>query len=77
MRPNTPHAVFTPAHTVCHGGHFYSTPNLQQTLFGIVHAFIGGQLLTNTEHSKSRGLLRRMIQFFYDGLILHSTNGVY
>ena len=75
MRPNTPHAVFSPVHAICHGGHFYSTGNLQRTFFGIVHAFIGGQLLTNTEHSPSRGLLRRMGQFYYDGLILLTFNG--
>jgi hypothetical protein len=74
MRPNTPHAVFTPEHAVCHGGHFYSTSTLQQTLFGIVHAFIGGQVVTNTEHMPSRKLLRRMAHFFYDGLVLFTVS---
>jgi hypothetical protein len=74
MRPNTPHAVFTPDHAICHGGHFYCTSTLLQTLFGIVHAFIGGLVLTNTEHLPSRKLLRRMAQFFYDGLVLGNVS---
>lgn len=67
MKPNTPHAVFTTADCICFGGHFYSATNLQDTFFGIVHCFMAGDLITNTEHPKTRLLLRRMMQYYYAG----------
>jgi hypothetical protein len=69
MRPNTPHAVFTPQHAICHGGHFYSCGNIHDTMFGIVHTFIGDKMLTNAEHSPSRLLLRRISFFYHDILV--------
>jgi hypothetical protein len=69
MRPNTLHAVFTPQHVICHGGHFYSCGNIQDTMFGIVHTFIGNKMLTNAEHSPSRLLLRRISFFYHDILV--------
>jgi hypothetical protein len=40
MRPNTAHAVFTPDNVICHGGHFYASSTMQDTMFGIVHTFM-------------------------------------
>ena len=65
MRPNTPHAVFTPEHCIAYGGHYYSTANLQDTFYGIVHCLIGNNLITNTQHIPSRQLLARMMQYIY------------
>lgn len=65
MRPNTPHLVFTTDHCIALGGHFYSTSNLQDTFYGIVHCFMGNLLLTNTAHQPTRKLLIRMLQYFY------------
>ena len=65
MRPNTPHAVFTTEHCIAYGGHLYSTTNLQDTFYGIVHCLMGSQFLTNTTHYPSRQLLMRMMQYFY------------
>lgn len=69
MRPNTPHAVFTPSHAICHGGHFYSCSNMQDTMFGLVHTFISPDLLTNTQHTACWGLLRRIAIFYHDVLV--------
>ena len=37
MRPGTPHFVYGPEHTICYGGHYYSTCLMQETLFSLVH----------------------------------------
>jgi hypothetical protein len=65
MRPNTPHAVFTTDHCITKGGHFYSTSNIQDTFFGIVHCLMANNLITNTHHISSRYLLMRMMQYMY------------
>ena len=65
MKPNTPHAVFTTDHSIAVGGHFYSFGDVQQTFFGVVHAFVMDNLVTNTEHPKTRVLLLRMLQYVY------------
>jgi hypothetical protein len=65
MKPNTPHAVFTTENCIAFGGHYYATSNLQDTFHGIVHCFMGNDLLTNTDHALSRQLLMRMMQYFY------------
>jgi len=65
MKPNTPHAVFTTDHSIAVGGHFFSFANMQDTVFGIVHAFTIDTFVTNTEHPKTRLLLFRMLQYLY------------
>jgi hypothetical protein len=69
MRPNTPHVVFTTQHSIVHGGHFYSTLNLQHTFYGLIHCFMANNLVTNTEHVKTRRLLIRMLQYFHNCLV--------
>lgn len=69
MRPNTPHAVFTPENSICYGSHYYSTSNLQDTLFSIVHCFVANRLITNTDHVPSRRLLQRMMAYFFEALV--------
>jgi hypothetical protein len=51
--------------TICHGGHFYSVTTLLATAVGMIHAFIGEALLTNTHHVPSRFLLRKMVHYFH------------
>ena len=70
MRPNLPHAVYTPEHAICHGGHFYAISTIQDTMFGLVHSFIAGNLVTNTDHITSRLLLRRMAHFYHGALVV-------
>jgi len=65
MKANAPHAVFTTEHCIAVGGHFFSFSNMQQTMFGLVHAFVMDTLVTNTEHPRTRVLLFRMLQYLY------------
>lgn len=69
MRPNSAHWVYGIDHVISHGGHYYSTPLMQETLQGIIHAFVLNKFLTNTEHIPSRHLLRRIMIFYHVGLI--------
>ncbi|KAF8148492.1 hypothetical protein B0H34DRAFT_679810, partial [Crassisporium funariophilum] len=69
MRPNTPHSVLTILHALCHGGHFYVMSCMRDTLVGMTHAFMANSYITNTHHTKSRLLLRRMVIFAYMGLV--------
>lgn len=75
MRPNTPHVVFTPDHSICLGGHFYATSTLRETLYGTMHSFIAGDLTTNIEHTKDAFmLLSRMVAFFHHHLVDSGTS---
>jgi hypothetical protein len=65
MKPNTPHAVFTPEHSIALGGHFYSFSNLQDSVVGIYHCFAVDNIITNTEHPDTRVLLFRMMEYVY------------
>ena len=69
MRANTIHAAYTPAATICHGGHFYSTSTAQDMLRGIVHSFVDHTKITNTNHPPAAALLRRMSTFYFTALV--------
>ncbi|KAH6876508.1 hypothetical protein BKA70DRAFT_1055008, partial [Coprinopsis sp. MPI-PUGE-AT-0042] len=76
MAPNTLHAVWTMENSICYGGHFYAVPNLLDTVVGLIHAFIGEDFLTNTQHVESRFLLRRMVHFFHHAFVVQDGNDV-
>ncbi|KAG6820062.1 hypothetical protein H0H93_005902 [Arthromyces matolae] len=70
MRPNLPHAVITPLPTICKGGHFYSTPTLKDSVFGLYHHFAADLTVTNTEHTKaSYALLSRILTLLHRDLL--------
>jgi hypothetical protein len=69
MRPNTLHAVFTPKHSICHGGHFYCTSTMQDTARAMVHSFVDHIKITNTNHPAVAALLRRIATFYHFGLV--------
>ena len=70
MRPNTPHFVLTPKAAICHGGHFYATSTIRETVFGVFHMFSLSKAITNTEHSlDSRLLLQRLIAYIHHTLV--------
>lgn len=75
MRPNTPHAVFTPEPSICHGGHFYSTSTMQDTMFGIVNTFMNPSALSNTDHPPHAILLRRIAAFYHESLVKQQVGG--
>lgn len=68
MKPCQPHFVFSYAHSICLGGHYYLTNNMQTTLQGLIHTFVLHNFLTNTSHP-TRVLLRRLVLFYHMGLI--------
>jgi hypothetical protein len=70
MRPNTPHYVVTPKAAICHGGHFYATSTIRDTVYGVFHMFALSKSITNTEHYEaSRILLRRLIVYAHHVLV--------
>ena len=69
MLPNSAHWVYGIDNVIAQGGHYYSSSLMQETLQGLVHAFVLNKFLTNTEHIPSRHLLRRILIFYYVGLI--------
>jgi hypothetical protein len=76
MRPNTPHVVFTPEHSVCRGGHFYATPTLRDTCYGLIHTFTAGAWVTNASHTKEAFLcLSYIAAFFQRSFMEQSTDG--
>lgn len=69
MRPNAIHAVYTVKHAICHGGHFYSTSCLVDTLVSLIHGFICHYYINNTSHPETRILLRRHLYFFHHAFV--------
>ena len=68
MMPCQPHFVFSYAHSICLGGHYYLTNHMQGTLQGLIHSFILHKFLTNISHP-TRVLLQHMVLFYHMGLI--------
>ena len=72
MRPNTPHFVVMPVSAICHGGHFYATSTIRDTIFGIYHMFVASRSITNTEHTRDAHLLlRRLVVYAHYVLVKH------
>jgi len=69
MKAGTPHFVYGPKDTICHGGHYYSTCTMQATLQSLIHSFVIGDFITNIAHNPSRQLLRRILLFYHLGLM--------
>jgi hypothetical protein len=61
--------VFTPEHSICHGGHFYATTTMQDTMFAIVHTFVSPFSLTNNDHRSHAIFLRRIAAFYHETLV--------
>ena len=73
MRPNTLHAVYTPEHAVCRGGHYYATSTMQDTFSGLIHTFVCELTITNAIYTESRFILAEMINFYHTVLVKQST----
>jgi hypothetical protein len=67
------HAVWTMENSICYGGHFYAVPNLLDTVVGLIHAFIGDDVLTNTQHVASRFLLCKMVHYFHHAFVVQNV----
>ena len=69
MRPNTIHAVYTLSSLVVHGGHFFSTSTMRDSLAATLHTCILNRLITNTYHSPAYTLICHMIDLYHHALI--------
>lgn len=69
MRPNTIHAVYTPQSSVVHGGHFFATSTMRDTLAATFHTSVLNELMTNTDHPPAYASLRRLIDLFHCALV--------
>jgi hypothetical protein len=70
MRPNTPHVMVSPNHSISHGGRFYATSTIRESCYGVFHTFLYSP---NALHSSdSRIILRRMLVYYRS--VLTSNN---
>ncbi|KAF8911444.1 hypothetical protein CPB84DRAFT_1812312 [Gymnopilus junonius] len=69
MKGNTLHFVYGIMEAICHGGHYYITCLMQQTLQGTVHAFVLNKFLTNTQHFATQQVMCRILLFYHLGLV--------
>ena len=69
MRLNTLHAVYTPEHAVCRGGHFLATSTMQDTFSALVHTFVCAATITNEIYHESRFILTKMIMFYHTAFV--------
>lgn len=69
MRPNTPHVVFTPEHSICFGGHLYAVGTLKDTCIAILQTFVASSQLTNAESRSSWQVLHRMVIYYHQILV--------
>ncbi|RXW15232.1 hypothetical protein EST38_g10618 [Candolleomyces aberdarensis] len=70
MRPGTIHAVFTTEDAICRGGHFLATSTMSETLYGAIHCFFKGELLTNIDHPTIQSRVNVIVCYFYKALAL-------
>ncbi|PPQ76292.1 LOW QUALITY PROTEIN: hypothetical protein CVT26_009706 [Gymnopilus dilepis] len=70
MKPGTPHFVYGLEDAICVGSHHYVTTLMQETLQGLIHAFVLHKFLTNTQHPPTRQILRKILIFFQRGTML-------
>ncbi|PPQ76482.1 hypothetical protein CVT24_013199, partial [Panaeolus cyanescens] len=68
MRPNTPHLVYGPEHTICKGFHFHTTGTMPETATGTMHTFVLHEYITNTQHTVSHIIILRMLTVYYIAL---------
>ncbi|KDR72195.1 hypothetical protein GALMADRAFT_229041 [Galerina marginata CBS 339.88] len=72
LPPNKPHSVFTSDNSICHGGHFYLSTTMTDTLVGIFQNFFCNSISTNTDHVEWRDLIHRMTVFYHDIIVTGS-----
>ena len=60
-------------HSIIHGGYFYSSSTMQDSMFGLVHCFITN-FPNSPSQSQSRYLLQRLAIFYYQSFVLNHDN---
>lgn len=64
MKPGLPHFVYGLENTIIHGGHFYASSLMQDTLSSMIHTFVLNSFISNTFHVPCHLLLRRIVIFW-------------
>ncbi|KAF6754404.1 hypothetical protein DFP72DRAFT_369826 [Ephemerocybe angulata] len=70
MRPGTLHAVFTTKSAVCYGGHFYSWPTMDLSLYSMVHSVILRSFIVNEDNPAPLQILVRYMMLLHRVYIL-------
>ncbi|KAL0578974.1 hypothetical protein V5O48_003014 [Marasmius crinis-equi] len=65
MPPGTYHFVYSLEPSICHGRHFLCASTIRQTCWALFHAFVMGRSVTNTDHTKNRTSLVRLMVFWH------------
>ncbi|KAL0574807.1 hypothetical protein V5O48_007164 [Marasmius crinis-equi] len=65
MPPGMYHFVYTLEPSICHGRHFFCSSTIRQTCWALFHSFVLGRTITNTDHTKNRTSLVRLIAFWH------------
>lgn len=69
MRPCVPHFVLTLEDCICLGGHDYCSQTFPESAYGIFHAFIGSDFLTNTHHFEAIQCQHRIIAYYHEEIV--------
>src|SRR5277367_2071684 len=73
IKPNTPYATLTMEHSIIHGGYFYSSLTMQDSMFGLVHCFIINFPKTISQ-APLHYLLQRLVIFYYQSFVINRGN---
>ncbi|KAJ2932051.1 hypothetical protein H1R20_g5050, partial [Candolleomyces eurysporus] len=68
MRPCAVHAAFTTADAICRGGHFLATSTMSQTLYGAIHSFFKGNVITNIDQPGIQSRVNAIVCYFYKSM---------
>ena len=78
--PHVSHAVYTPLHAICKGGHLIAVATLRRTLLGMIHTFFCSGI-TNIDHPTFTGRINTLVCFFYKTMTIDvsavSRQGMY
>jgi len=69
MRPNTPHAVYTPTDAICHGGHYIASTTMKDTISGMVHELMTCQSGIKALSKQSLHIFQWIVIFYHMALV--------
>lgn len=69
MRPGNMHQVNTLEPSVCHGGHFYCSSTIADTVYSIYHQLFNPWITNHQHHSSQRRLLVGILAFYHNNIV--------
>lgn len=71
MKPSTPHYVLTLENSITYGRHFYSSADLEYSVYGVIHSFVAHAGVTNTLHDNvTRTFLHRIMAMIHQHYVV-------